>query len=211
MQSAQGEFPVSDRIVLFDLGNVVVDWQPIRLYRKFFGTEEDAQRFVDQVCTLAWHVEHDKGVPMAENAAALKALYPQFSPEIDAWRTRWFEMFDGYVGGTDALIERLHAAGHPLYGLSNMPAEVWPETIERFPAIKRLRDVVVSGEEGVVKPDPAIYEIALARMGQPDPARVFFTDDSLRNVHAAAELGFDAHHFQGADDLEHALVSRGLL
>ena len=200
-----------ERIVLFDLGNVVVDWQPIRLYRQIFSTEDEARRFCDEVCTLAWHVEHDKGVPMAENAAPLKAAHPHLSDAIDAWRTRWFDMFEGYVGHTDKLIERLDAAGVPLFGLSNMPAEVWPETVERFPVMNRLRDVVVSGEEGVVKPDRRIYEIALERMGQPDPADAFFTDDSLKNVEAAAALGFDAHHFTGTDDLEQALAARGLL
>ncbi|WP_084396373.1 HAD-IA family hydrolase [Henriciella aquimarina] len=202
---------MAERIVLFDLGNVVVDWKPVRLYRQIFPTEEEARRFCDEVCTLAWHVEHDRGVPMAENAARLKAEYPHHAAEIDAWRTRWFDMFDGYVTGTDALIEALDAAGHPLYGLSNMPAEVWPETLERFPVLGRLRDVVVSGEEGVVKPDPAIYEIALKRMGHPDPGDVFFIDDSLKNVEAARALGLDTHHFQGADDLEKALAARGFL
>ena len=200
-----------ERIVLFDLGNVVVDWAPIRLYRKIFPTEDEARRFCDEVCTLAWHVEHDRGVPMVENSARLKAEYPHHAAAIDAWRHRWFEMFDGYVEGTDALIERLHAAGHPLYGLSNMPSEVWPETIERFPVVKCLQDVVVSGDEGVVKPDRRIFEIALERMGKPDPASVFFTDDSLRNIEAASEFGFDAHHFQTAADLEQALKARGFL
>lgn len=211
MSEAQGHFPVPDRIVLFDLGNVVVDWDPVRLYRQMFATEADARRFVDNVCTLDWHVEHDKGVPMVENADRLKAIYPQFSHEIDAWRLRWFDMFDGYVDGTDLLIERLHEAGRPLYGLSNMPAEVWPDMIERFPAFKRLRDVVVSGEEGVIKPDPTIYEIALARMGNPVPGDVFFIDDSQKNVDAACALGIDAVLFTDASSLERDLVSRGFL
>lgn len=200
-----------ERIVLFDLGNVVVDWAPIRLYRTIFPTEDEARRFCDEVCTLAWHVEHDCGVPMAENSARLKAEYPHHADAIDAWRTRWFEMFDGYVDGTDRLIERLHEAGHPLYGLSNMPSEVWPETIERFPVIKRLRDVIVSGDEGVVKPDRRIYEIAHERMGSPDPTAVLFTDDSLKNIEAAASFGFDVHHFKDAAGLEGALMERGLL
>ena len=200
-----------ERIVLFDLGNVVVDWQPIRLYRKIFPTEEEARRFCDEVCTLAWHVEHDLGVPMDEHAARLKADYPHHADAIDAWRLRWFDMFDGYVDGTEDLVERLHAAGQPLYGLSNMPAEVWPDMLEAFPVMRRLRDVVVSGEEGVVKPDRRIYEIALERMGHPAPDNVFFIDDSLRNVEAAAALGFDAHHFKDAANLEAALKDRGFL
>ena len=209
--SGLGQIPLPERIVLFDLGNVVVDWDPVRLYRQLFATEDDARRFIREVCTMDWHVEHDKGVPMTANAVSLKATYPQFSHEIDAWRTRWFEMFDGYIEGTDRLIERLHGAGRPLYGLSNMPAEVWPETVERFPALQLLRDVVVSGEEGVVKPDPEIYRIALARMGNPAPEDVFFIDDNQKNVDAACALGIDAVLFTDAPALERALVSRGLL
>jgi len=202
---------VSERIILFDLGNVVVDWKPVRLYRKIFPTEEEARRFCDEVCTMAWHVEHDRGRTMEDGAAELKSIYPHYADEIDAWRLRWFEMFDGYEAGVPELIERLDAAGHPLYGLSNMSAEVWPETLERFPVIRRLRDVVVSGEERVIKPDRAIYEIALRRMGNPDPGSVFFIDDSLKNIEAAAAFGFGTHHFKGASGLEEALIGEGFL
>lgn len=200
-----------ERIVLFDLGNVVVDWQPIRLYRKIFPTEEEAQAFLRDVCNMAWHVEHDRGLSFAEGARRLKAEHPHYAEEIDAWHGRWFEMFYGYVEGVPEIMARLDEAGRPLYGLSNMSAEVYPGTVERFPAIKRLRDVVVSGEEGVVKPDRRIYEIALERMGHPAPGDVFFIDDSLKNVGAATALGFDAHHFKDAARLEIALKDRGLL
>ena len=202
---------MGERIVLFDLGNVVVDWQPVRLYRKIFPTEADAEAFCNDVCTMSWHVEHDRGRTFGEGARLLKAEFPHYVDEIDAWHGRWFEMFDGYEAGVPALMARLEEAGHPLYGLSNMSAEVWPETRERFPMIKLLRDVVVSGEEGLIKPDPAIYEVALERMGRPDPADVFFIDDSLKNIEAARAFGFTAHHFAGAAGLEAALLAEGLL
>ena len=92
-----------------------------------------------------------------------------------------------------------------------MSAEVWPETRERFPMIKLLRDVVVSGEEGLIKPDPAIYQVTLERVGRTDPADVFFIDDSLKNIEAARAFGFTAHHFTGAEALEAALVAEGFL
>lgn len=202
---------MSARIVLFDLGNVVVDWQPIRLYREYFETEAAAAAFVRDVCNMDWHVNHDRGVSMADNAAPLITQYPEFEAEIKAWRTRWLDMFEGYVPGTPVIMAKLEEAGVPLYGLSNIPAEVADETFDAFPMIHILRDVVVSGAEQVVKPDPKIYQIALDRMGNPDPSEVFFIDDSQKNIDAAAILGFRTHHFQGAAGLERALQAEGLL
>lgn len=202
---------MSARIVLFDLGHVVVDWQPIRLYRDFFETEAEAQAFVRDVCNMDWHLQHDLGVPMAENADRLIAKFPHFEPHIRAWRSRWLDMFEGYVSGMPPLMARLEERRVPLYGLSNLPAEIAEETFDAFPMIRLLRDVVVSGAEKVVKPDPKIYEIALARMGHPDPADVLFTDDRENNCEAAEALGFKAHHFQGAEGLAARLVAEGLL
>lgn len=198
-------------VVLFDLGNVVVDWQPIRLYRDIFPSEADARAFLTDVCTMAWHVEHDRGVPMAENARKLIAQYPQYEAEIHAWRERWLDMFEGYVPGVPQIIAELEEARTPLYGLSNIPDEVAEATFDAFPMIHVLRDVVVSGAEKVVKPDPQIYHIALARMGNPDPGSVFFIDDSQKNIEAAAELGFVTHHFQDAASLRAALMRENLL
>ena len=203
--------PQRARIILFDLGNVVVDWKPVRLYRKIFGSEAAAEAFCNDVCTMAWHVEHDRGRTFAEGARQLKAVYPEYADEIDAWHGRWFEMFDGYEIGVPPLMARLEEAGHPLYGLSNMSAEVWPEMRERFPMLKRLRDVVISGEEGLIKPDPAIYEVSFRRTGASHPGDIFFIDDSLKNIEAAQAFGFRAHHFQGADGLESALIEEGFL
>ncbi|MDJ0920344.1 MAG: HAD family phosphatase [Henriciella sp.] len=197
--------------VLFDLGHVVVDWQPIRLYRQIFDTEAEAQRFCDEICTLDWHMEHDRGVPMPENAARLIAQYPHYEAPIKAWQARWLDMFPGYMPGVPPLIAALEERRVPLYGLSNLPADIAQETFDAYPIIKLLRDVVVSGEEKVIKPDPRIYEITLARMGHPDPATVLFIDNSLANVEAAEALGIRGHHFTGADGLKKRLETEGLL
>ena len=199
------------RIVLFDLGNVVVDWQPIRLYRQYFKTESEAQAFCRDVCNMAWHIHHDLGVSMAENAARLIAKFPQFETEILAWKSRWFEMFEGYVPGVPQVMAQLEERKVPLYGLTNMPAEVSAQTFDAFPMIHILRDIVVSGTEKIVKPDPRIYQITLERMGNPDPGDVLFIDDSLRNIEAAQTFGFRGHHFSGADGLKQALMAEGLL
>lgn len=202
---------MSARIVLFDLGHVVVDWQPIRLYRDFFETESEAEAFVRDVCNMDWHLQHDLGVSMAENGDRLIAKFPHFETQIRAWKTRWLDMFEGYVPGMPPLMAALEERQVPLYGLSNLPDEVAQETFDAFPMIKLLRDVVVSGAEKVAKPDRRIYEITHARMGYPDPADVLFTDDRERNCEAAEAFGFKAHHFQGAEGFKARLVSEGLL
>ncbi len=199
------------RIALFDLGNVVVDWQPVRLYKDIFASETRARDFLSTVCTMDWHTEHDRGVPMALNAQKRIAEYPHYADEIHAWRARWLDMFEGYVPGVPQIMAELEEARIALYGLSNIPAEVAEETFDAFPMIRIFRDVIVSGAEKCVKPDPRIYQIALARMGHPDPDTVLFIDDRQTNIDAAAALGFRTHQFQNAAGLRRALRQEKLL
>ena len=198
-------------LILFDLGKVVVDWDPMRLYRQLFSTESEAKRFCTDICNLTWHTEHDRGVPMAENAQPLIAQYPQYESQICAWRTRWLDMFDGYVDGMPTLIGELQSKGTRIFGLTNLPAEVADETFDAFPLIRTFEDVVVSGAERVVKPDPRIFQIALTRMGNPDPSRVLFVDDREENTDAAAALGFQVHLFQNKDQLSRHLSTARIL
>jgi len=198
-------------IVLFDLGNVVVDWEPQKLYRRRFGDAEKADWFCNTICTMEWHTRHDAGERFSDTIPELQAKYPDYADHIAAWRGEWLEMFHGYIPGTPLIMADLEAARVPLYGLSNLPSEVAGETFDAFPMIKVLRDVVVSGEEGTIKPNPKIYEITLARMGQPDPERVFFIDDRAENIEAARALGMDGYVFDGADGLRKALIAKGLL
>ena len=198
-------------IALFDLGHVVLDWEPSRLYTKIFDTPQERDAFLTDVCTMAWHTRHDAGVSFADNAAELIRLYPHYEAEILAWGRRWMEMFDGYMDGTAELIARLDARGVPLYALSNMPADPWDEMLEAFDVLHRFRHVVVSGQIGMIKPNADIYHHALKVMDGPDPDTVIFIDNSLPNVEAADALGFRTHHFKHAGGLEQALVREGLL
>jgi len=199
------------RIALFDLGRVVLDWEPARLYSRIFSDPAERDRFLSEICTMDWHTRHDAGASWADNAAPLIAQYPQYEAEIRAWSGRWMEMFNGYIEGTPDLIGRLDDHGVPLYALSNMPAEPWDEMLEHFPVMQRFRHVVVSGRIGMVKPDPAIYAHALEMMGNPAPSDVFFIDDAAKNIAAADALGFRTHLFRTAGELETALVAEGLL
>ena len=108
------------RIALFDLGGVIVDWSPARLYSKIFDDSAECERFLATVCTMDWHTRHDAGVSFADNAAPLIAQYPQYESQIRAWSSRWMEMFDGCIEGSERLIENLAGSGRPLYALSNI-------------------------------------------------------------------------------------------
>jgi len=198
-------------IALFDLGRVVLDWEPARLFSRLLPDAEERDRFLSDICSMEWHTRHDAGVSFADNALPLIAKFPEYETEIRAWGGRWMEMFDGYIDGTPALIERLEARNVPLYALSNMPSETWPMMLEHFPLLKRFRHTVVSGDIGLVKPDPAIFAHTLKMLGDPAPSDVFFIDDSEKNIIAADALGFRTHLFRCAEGLEAALVAEGLL
>ena len=202
---------MSVRFALFDLGRVVLDWEPSRLYSKIFKTTEERDWFLANVCTMAWHVRHDAGETFAETRPSLIAKYPKYEAEIRAWGDRWDEMFDGYIDGTPEILDRLAAKSVPLYALTNMSSETYPRHREHFPKLKMFIDTVVSGDEKLVKPDPAIYRLTLQRMGSPEPGDVIFIDDSAKNIAAAAALGFETHLFEGAAGLEKRLFEIGLL
>jgi len=198
------------KAVLWDIGNVIVRWNPRTLYDKFFKEPAEADRFLSHVCTMEWHVAHDLGVTFADNRAPLLERFPEYSDAIHAWETRWWDMFSGAIPETEAAIEALHAAGVPQYGVTNMSHETFPGTIAMSPAFTRLRDYVVSARDGVLKPDPAFYALASERFGL-EPSQVLFFDDSEWNVRAAQAFGFDVHHFTDPAGVRPALEARGLL
>ena len=202
---------MSVRIALFDLGRVVLDWEPARLYSKIFDTAEERDWFLANVCTMAWHCRHDAGETFADTRDELIAEFPKYEQEIRAWGERWDEMFDGYIDGTPQILDRLSARNVPLYALTNMSSETYPRHREDFPKLKLFLDTVVSGDERLLKPDPEIYKLTLRRMGSPDPGHVIFIDDSQKNINAAATLGFETHLFDGAAGLERKLIEVGLL
>lgn len=196
--------------VVFDIGNVLIQWDPRHLYRTVFGSETEMEDFLATVCTMDWHIEHDRGVPFAENALRLKALHPAHADLIDLWGARYLDMTPACVPGTAALLRRLKAAGVAVHGLTNMPSPVFPALCERYKELLLLEHTVVSGDEGILKPDPRIYEVLIGRAGL-KPERTLFIDDSPRNVDAAAALGFHVHCFTDAAALELALCDHGLI
>ena len=196
--------------VVFDIGNVIVRWNPSTLYEKVIPDAAAREHFLTNVCSMAWHTAHDTGVTFADNRAPLLARFPQHEAEILAWEHRWPEMFSGPIAETESAIEALAGRGVPMFGLTNMSHETDLATFAMSPAFGHLRDIVVSARVGLMKPDPRIFALSAERAGMA-PGELLFIDDSVRNIEAAAAAGFDVHHFVDPAALWPALQARGLL
>jgi 2-haloacid dehalogenase len=197
-------------VVVFDVGNVLIRWDPRFLYRRLFEVEAEMERFLAEICTNDWNLEQDRGRLWAEAIAERIALFPQQEAMIRAYSERWQEMVPGEVEGMPEVVEALRAAGVPLYAITNFSAEKFAEARERFAILRGFRDVVVSAHERLLKPDPAIYRILLDRNGL-DAARCLFVDDSEKNVRGAEAAGMRAHHFRDAAGLATELARHALL
>ena len=196
--------------VVFDIGNVIVRWDPRMLYEKVIPDPAAREHFLSEVCTMAWHTAHDTGVTFADNRAPLLERFPQHEAEILAWEHRWGEMFGGPIPETVAAIEAMATGCVPMFGLTNMSHETDHATFAMSPAFGHLRDIVVSARVGLMKPDRRIFELSAQRAGMA-PGELLFIDDSARNIEGAAAAGFDVHHFVDPASLWPALEARGLL
>jgi HAD superfamily hydrolase (TIGR01509 family) len=198
------------KAVIWDVGNVIVRWSPRTLYSQIFSDPAECDRFLSHVCTMDWHMATDRGVTFAENCAALSAKHPEYAREIAAWQTRWSDMFSGAIPESEAAIEALHAAGVRQFVLSNMSPETYDGTLAMSAAFGRIEDFLISGREGFIKPDPAIFRLACERFGLA-AGDFLFVDDGAHNVEAARALGFHVHHFTDPAALRPALEAAGLL
>ena len=197
--------------VVFDVGNVLYGWDPDSFLVKQIADDEARMRFIEDVDLWAWHDTLDGGRPFTEAAAELSEKFPDYAHFISAWGDRFGETISDRVPGVHAIVEELDAKGVPLFGITNFSADFWPPFREREDAFfSRFRDIVVSGEEKLLKPDPAIYYLALDRFGL-KPAEALFIDDRIINVEGAQAVGMHAHLFADADDLRRRLEAEGLL
>lgn len=195
---------------MFDVGRVIVEWDMRRLLRQLARDEAEAEWVFRNVVTEEWHFQHDAGRDLADLVAERTAQFPDHAHFIDAYATRFTETIPGLVPGTGDLIEQLAARGVPLYAITNFAASFWAEYAPTEPLFAHFRDVVVSGAEKMVKPDPAIYRLAEARFGHPAGA-MLFVDDNAANVEGARACGWQAHHFTDAPTLAADLRARGLI
>jgi 2-haloacid dehalogenase len=196
--------------VVFDLGGVLIDWNPRYLYGGLFGGDSEAmEAFLGEVCTPEWNSRLDAGRPWGEAVAELAARHPEARDLIVAYHERWDEMLGGPIEGVVEILRELRAGGIPLFALSNWSAEKFPIAKARYPFLAWFRDIVISGDVGTIKPDPAMFRALVQRAGI-DPGTTVYVDDSGPNVAAAAALGFAAVRFVGAEPLRRDLASRGL-
>lgn len=195
--------------VAFDLGGVLIDWNPRHLYRQLFSDPGEMENFLAQVCTPEWHREHDLGADIAASCQRLAALYPGYRGMIMAWSERGEEMVAGQFDQAVRVLADVKTAGVRCYSLSNMEPHAFAIRSARFPFMAWFDGHVISGIEGVAKPDPRIYQILLGRYSLAPEATVFL-DDSPRNVEAARALGINAMHYTEARQLRRELRALGI-
>lgn len=197
--------------VLFDIGRVLLDWDPRYYYARHFPGDADAlERFVTQVVGTDWIRSVDAGKPIDVAIEERSREFPEHAHLVREWKAGWPEMLRGEIAGTVAILDELRSRGRRVAALSNFSAESWPWATARFPFLGRFEGVVISGEVGVAKPDPAIYRIAIERLAL-EPERTLFVDDMPVNVEAARACGIEAVVFEGPEQLRRDLEARGLL
>ncbi|PHN02969.1 HAD family hydrolase [Flavilitoribacter nigricans] len=197
--------------VIFDLGAVLIDWNPEYLYRKIFDREEDIQHFLNHVCTPSWNAQQDAGRTWAEATELLTGRHPEYTTEIRAFRERWTEMLNGPIAGTVEILQELEEQGrHRLLALTNWSAETWPYAWERYDFLQIFEGILVSGAENLKKPDPKIYQLLVDRYGI-EPDKAVFIDDSMPNITAAREFGIHAIHFTDPAALRATLEQAGII
>jgi 2-haloacid dehalogenase len=198
-------------IVVFDLGGVLIDWDPRYLYRKLFnGDTEAMEEFLATVCTQSWNEQQDAGRPFADACAALKLLHPHKADLIDAWFLRYDETLGGPISGTVEIFAELNSRGVPLYALSNWSAETFPAALKRFDFLEWFKGIMLSGEVKLLKPDPRIFKLFLETFSI-DPAVSVYIDDRELNVEAATACGMHGIVFTEAATLRAELTRLGLL
>ncbi|GAB4093713.1 HAD family hydrolase [Flaviaesturariibacter terrae] len=198
--------------IIFDLGGVLVDWNPDYVFDKVFeGRPDDKAFFYAQICTPDWNEEQDAGRPLQEATQLLVERHPEWKEHIEAYYGRWEEMLGGPIEGTVDVLRRLKESGrYPVYALTNWSAELFPIALERYDFLHWFDGRVVSGEEKMRKPAPEFYQLILDRFGL-EPASTLFIDDNKRNIDAAAALGLQCIWFRSPEQLDEELRSRGIL
>jgi len=201
---------VSPKIVIFDFGNVLLRWDPNFLYEKLIPDENERQHFLTQICSPEWNMEQDRGRPWNDAVSELVAQHPDKEDLIRAFYDRWHETLPGAIDGSVAILETLKAQKTPLYAITNFSVEKLEECKSRFPFLATsFRDIVVSGEVELLKPDPKIYQILTERNAL-DTSDCIFIDDSPANVATANSLGITGLHFTTPERLAADLTALGL-
>lgn len=197
--------------IIFDFGNVLLEWNPRRVYQRYFADDpEGMERFFKEVDFADWNLQQDKGRPFAEGVAVLSEKFPHYAHLIQAYHDNWVDSIGAAYSGTIELLKQLKQAGYPLYGLSNWSAETFPSAREKYDFFDLFDDFVISGDVGHVKPDPEIFQIVLEKIGKP-AGECLFIDDAISNIDQAQKMGFETIHFQSPEQLATALRELNVL
>jgi 2-haloacid dehalogenase len=196
--------------ILFDLGGVLIDWNPRYVYHAVFNTKEETDWFLQNICTHDWNEQQDAGQSLQDGTEELVAKHPRWEKEIRTYYQRWSEMLGGPLPDTVELFRKLREQQrYKFYALTNWSAETFPVALDRYEFLHWFEGILVSGAEGVRKPFPRFYELALQRFGL-HPSETIFIDDNGRNVEAARALGIKSIHFQSAEQLTAALRAENI-
>ena len=195
--------------IIFDFGGVLVDWNPIYLYRKEFNSESDMNYFLENICTPEWNIQQDAGRPLAKATEALQKKHPEYKKLIGLYYGRWEEMLGGVIEENVRVLNMLKQK-YPLYGLTNWSAETITIAYNKYDFFNHLKGIVVSGDEKLIKPDPKLYQILLDRYDLKANESLFI-DDNAHNIEAAHKMGFHTIHFTQNTDLEKEVKEMGVL
>ena len=199
------------RAIIFDYGNVLLEWNPRYVYQRFFPDDpEGMEEFLQEIDFMEWNAQQDKGRTFAEGVAALSRQFPHHAHLIQAYHDHWEDSIGEAYWGTVEMMRQLKAKEYPIYGLSNWSAETFPRVRGRYNFFDLFDDMVISGAVGFVKPEPEIFHILLEKIGRP-PEECLFIDDSLPNIQQANTIGFRTIQFQSPSQLQAELMQLGLL
>jgi 2-haloacid dehalogenase len=198
-----------NKIIVFDIGGVLIDWNPRYAYSKIFEDKQKMEWFLTEICSPEWNGKQDAGRTFAEGTAELTAKYPQYKKEIEFFYDNWTNMFGGAIQGSVDILKQLKAQGYTLYCITNWSAEGFPWARQHFPFLNLFEDIVVSGEVKMLKPDPKIFNLLLQRHNIKAEDCVFI-DDNKDNITTASALGFNTVHFKDPQQLKAALAAFGV-
>lgn len=199
------------KAIIFDYGNVLIEWNPRRVYNRYFPTNpDDMEKFLEEVDFMGWNAQQDKGRTFKEGVADLSLQFPQHKHLIQAYYDHWKDSIGNAHWGTIDVLKKLKEKGYPLYGLSNWSAETFPYAREKYDFFELFDDMVISGLVGFVKPEPEIYQLMFDRIGRP-PQECLFIDDSLANIQQAQKMGTKTIHYASTEQLAGELRSLKLL
>ncbi len=196
--------------IIFDFGGVLLQWDPHKLYRRYFNQPQQIDQFLKEIDFPAWNIEQDRGRPFVEGMAMLSSQFPQYDHLIHAYYDHFEDSIVGPIHGTIEILRELKRAGYPLYALSNWSAETYPRVRPQYEFFDLFNKIILSGDVKLVKPDPAIFTLTLREIHH-TARECLLLDDAEANILAAKKLGFNAIHFKSPEQLRMGLLQLNLL